>query len=177
MEGGGAATLRRPHLSGAPRALRWGLSLLTAAALATLLWVVVAAPYQVFAVRTGSMTPTIPPRSAVVVHEGVYHVGQVVSYRKDGGVITHRLIKLSPDGTFKTKGDANRTADPWTLPTSALIGGVVAAPPVLGYWLVYLKEPAGAASLVFGVLCLWLLWSAAGRQEGSAYDRAHGARP
>ena len=36
-----------------------------------------AVPYRVYVVHTGSMSPTIPSRSAVVVREGSYHVGQV----------------------------------------------------------------------------------------------------
>lgn len=142
--------------------------LLLAACLGAVLLIGLRAPYTLFAVRTGSMTPTITPRSAVLVHEGDYHVGQVVSFRHDGGVITHRLVDIKEDGTVVTKGDANRTPDPFIVHRSDIIGGVVAAPPQLGYWLVFLKDPAGAGSLVLGLVATRLLWSSAGqagRQE------------
>jgi signal peptidase I len=116
-------------------------------------------PYKVYIVHTGSMTPTIPSRSAVVVHEGAYHVGQVISFESRNGVVTHRLVARKTDGALVTKGDANRTADPGSTTASQVIGGVVAAPRMLGYWLVYLKNPMGAASLFLTIICLWLIYS------------------
>ena len=100
-------------------------------------------PYRVYIVHTGSMTPTIPSRSAVLVEKGTYHLGQVISFRTQNGVVTHRLIKRGADGTLVTKGDANRTPDPGSLRATQVIGGVLAAPRTLGYWLQYLKNPAG----------------------------------
>ena len=58
-----------------------------------------------------------------------------------------------------TKGDANRTAHPWTLEPARVIGGVVAAPRMLGYWLQYLKDPAGLASLFMLIVCFSLVYS------------------
>ena len=120
-------------------------------------------PYRVYIVHTGSMTPTIPPESAVVVREGSYHVGQVISFTEHGEVVSHRLIAIHPNGTITTKGDGNRTADPWHVPTRNIIGGVVAAPRRLGYLLTYLRLPEGAASILLAILCLWQIWGLAGR--------------
>jgi signal peptidase len=116
-------------------------------------------PYRVFIVHTGSMSPTIPSKSAVIVKEGVFGIGQVISYRSANGVVTHRLVKRTTDGMLVTKGDANRTDDPGSVPSSAVVGGVVAAPRMLGYWLMYLKNPAGLASLFMTMVCLWLIYS------------------
>lgn len=116
-------------------------------------------PYQIYIVHTGSMSPTIPPRSAAIVKKGVYHVGQVISFKSPNGVITHRLIRRTVAGTLITKGDANRSADPWTTIPAQVIGGVVAAPRMLGYWLQYLKDPAGLASLFVLIVCFWLIYS------------------
>ena len=118
-------------------------------------------PYQVYIVHTGSMTPTIPSRSAVLVKKGAYHLGQVISFRTQNGVVTHRLIKRGADGTLVTKGDANRTADPGSLRATQVIGGVLAAPRMLGYWLQYLKNPAGVGSLALTIVCFWLTYSIA----------------
>jgi signal peptidase len=130
--------------------------LLCATALAA---VVLLGPYRVFAVQTGSMSPTIPPRSAVVVDSGGYQVGDVISFRHEGGVITHRLVKEDDDGGLHTRGDANDAADPWTLHASDVIGQVVAAPQHLGYWLVYLKNPMGTGSVLLCAVALWLVWT------------------
>jgi signal peptidase I len=116
-------------------------------------------PYKVFIVHTGSMSPTIPSKSAVVVKEGAFHIGQVISYQSANGVVTHRLVRRTADGMLVTKGDANRTTDPGAVAPSRVVGGVVAAPRMLGYWLMYLKNPAGLASLFMTIVCLWLIFS------------------
>jgi signal peptidase I len=116
-------------------------------------------PYRVFVVHTGSMSPTIPSTSAVIVRLGDYKVGQPISYYEQGGVITHRLEAINADGTITTKGDANTSEDPWHPRTSAIIGGVVASPAHLGYWLVYFKNPLGLGSILLAALTCWLIWS------------------
>lgn len=119
-------------------------------------------PYRVYVIHTGSMSPTIPPKSAVIVREGSYHVGQVISYQTGSGIVTHRLVARRANGMLGTKGDANRTADPSFIRQSAVVGGVVAAPRMAGYWLVYFKNPAGLASLFLAVICAWLVYSLPG---------------
>lgn len=114
-------------------------------------------PYRVFIVHTGSMEPTISSRSAVIVREHTYRVGQTISFYEQGGVITHRLIRINADGTATTKGDANSTPDPWKLKPSAIIGEVVASPPEVGYWLMYLRNPFGLTSVFISILVCWQL--------------------
>jgi signal peptidase len=116
-------------------------------------------PYKVYVLHTGSMTPTVPSKSAVIVHEHQYNVGQVVTFTEDGQTVTHRLISINAKGLITTKGDANATADPWHPPKSQIIGGVVATVPELGYWLVYLKSPLGAASVLLAMLAIWQIWA------------------
>jgi signal peptidase I len=116
-------------------------------------------PYKVYVLHTGSMTPTVPSKSAVIVHEHQYHVGQVVTFTEDGQTVTHRLISINAAGLITTKGDANATADPWHPPKSQIIGGVVATVPELGYWLVYLKSPLGASSVLLAMLAIWQIWA------------------
>lgn len=122
-------------------------------------------PYRVYVVHTGSMQPTIPSTSAVLVRVGEYKVGQPISFNEQGGVITHRLMRINANGTIDTKGDANATDDPWHVPTSAIIGGVVAHPMGLGYWLVFLKNPLGLASVFLSVLVCWQIWGFAGEAD------------
>lgn len=129
-----------------------------------------ALPYKLYVVHTGSMSPTITSRSAVIVRENQFHVGEPISFRADGTVITHRLVAINADGTIITKGDANTTPDPWHVPTSAIIGGVVAAPSELGYWMMYLKNPVGLLSILASLLLLWQIWSLAGDQTRTPRD-------
>jgi signal peptidase len=114
-----------------------------------------AIPYRVYVVHTGSMSPAIPSKSAVLVRVGRYHVGQVVSFAEHGTVVTHRLVGTKSDGTVITKGDADRSVDPWVVRKADIVGGVVAAPHLVGYALVYLRTPAGAASVLLALLALW----------------------
>jgi signal peptidase I len=116
-------------------------------------------PYKVYVLHTGSMSPTIPPKTAVIVHEHQYHVGQVVTFVENGETVTHRLISINANGIITTKGDANATVDPWHVPKSQIIGGVVTTMPEVGYWLVYLKHPVGLASVVLALLVIWQIWA------------------
>ena len=114
------------------------------------------ARYKVFVVSTGSMSPSISPNSAVIVEQGVYKVGQTISFMTVNGVVTHRLVERKSDGTMVTKGDANATVDPGTITPPNVIGGVIAAPPLVGYLLMFLKNPLGIASVVLAMVCVWL---------------------
>jgi signal peptidase I len=131
-----------------------------------------ALPYRIFIVHTGSMSPTIPSNSAVIVRKGMYAVGQVITFETPNGVVTHRLIDRKVDGNLVTKGDANQTPDPGTVSPSDVIGGVVAAPPMIGYWLTYLKNPLGLGSVAAALVVVWLLCSTA----ASLFERREQAR-
>ena len=119
-------------------------------------------PYKLYAVQTGSMKPTLPPASAVIVKEGVYHVGQPISFYVHGGVVTHRLVAIHADGTTDTKGDANATIDPWHVSTKAIIGEVVASQPHLGYWLLFLRNPIGLVTILLAAVLCWEIWNFTG---------------
>lgn len=130
------------------------------------LYFVFVSPYKLYVVHTGSMGNTIPSRSALVVHESHFHTGQVVTFYVHGEVVTHRLLKIEQDGTITTKGDANRTADPWHPTTHSIIGGVVSAPRGLGWWLVFLRQPTGLLSVVLFLVAFWLFWKSDQKQPG-----------
>jgi signal peptidase len=79
--------------------------------------------WQRYAIVSGSMTGTYDKGSLVVddvVPVSSLKVGDVITYLPPAGdhLITHRLawIGLDPTGAriFRTKGDANPVADPWT---------------------------------------------------------------
>jgi signal peptidase len=72
--------------------------------------------------------------------------------------VTHRLHEATPTG-LKTKGDANRTPDPWTLPERNVVGAVVAGLPYGGYLLVFLQQPTGVPALMVLTVTIVLAWS------------------
>jgi len=115
---------------------------------------------QAYVVRTGSMSPTIQPGDAVLDTAGHPDLrrGEVVTFRlADGGLVTHRVHTVRGDAV-KTKGDANRTPDPWTVAPDQVVGTVRHTLPRMGYVMVYLQQPAGIGSLVSALLALFLAW-------------------
>lgn len=124
-------------------------------------WFTFVSPYKLYVVYTGSMSPAIPPRSAVVIDERVETIepGHVYTFNTVNGPVTHRLVRVE-NGHIVTKGDANASNDPTHVPTSNIIGKVVYAPRELGYWIQYCRDPfnwAGILLLFFGVPHLWRL--------------------
>ena len=91
-----------------------------------LLIVPAALGWQRYVIVSGSMTGTYD-RGSLVLDEVVpveqLREGDVITYRPPAGagpagLVTHRIAAITRDkvGTrvFRTKGDANRAADPWT---------------------------------------------------------------
>jgi signal peptidase len=85
--------------------------------------------YRTATMLTGSMSPAIEPGDMIVdVAEPAVtlKVGQIVTYHipvEDHRVESHRVtwVHVNADGSvlFRTKGDANNGADPWTARAAA----------------------------------------------------------
>jgi signal peptidase len=130
------------------------LILVSALLLIALTLMTMLGPWKPYVVKTGSMEPTIPVASTVLVNEDRRPVqGQVVTFSDEGQVTTHRLM---PSGA--TKGDANRAEDPWKLSQTKVLGTVQASVPHLGYLLIFLRQPTGAPSLLLLPLLIRLAW-------------------
>lgn len=105
------------------------------------------------------MTPTIPVASAVLVNpHQAPRPSDVITFQGKGEVTTHRLLRIKRDGTLVTKGDANRTPDPWKLTRANVIGTVTYHLPMLGWLLVFLKQPTGMLSLLLLPFLLRMAW-------------------
>jgi len=79
--------------------------------------------YRTLSILSGSMTPAFAPGDVVIdtpLQGEDLRVGQVITYQAPTGgneVVSHRVIEIVKAGdrpTFRTKGDANPAADPWT---------------------------------------------------------------
>lgn len=94
-------------------------------------------------VLTGSMEPTLPPGTLLVVRPvdtADVRVGDVVTYQIESGrpeVISHRVVEVasSSDGstTFVTKGDANGSADEAPVRPEQVRGELWYSVPWVGY--------------------------------------------
>jgi signal peptidase len=120
------------------------------------------AGYRIYVVHTGSMTPALRPGDAVLDRPApsAVHPGEVVTFTVHSGpdrVVTHRVASVG-QGEIHTKGDANRTPDPWTLELSQVVGSKLLTLPYGGYVVVYLQHPQGIASVLTALIAMILLW-------------------
>lgn len=99
-----------------------------------------ATPYTVL---TGSMTPTYPPGTLVVVKPVEFDeisIGDVITYQLESGkatVVTHRVVGVANrfDGTTEliTRGDANEDPDPLPVQPVQVKGELWYSVPYLGH--------------------------------------------
>lgn len=105
---------------------------------------VVAPGTAAFTVASNSMSPAIPAGSVVYVHDtGEYDPGDVITYRRGGRAVTHRIV-AETDGGYVTAGDANEAPDEWNVEEEeAIVGEVVFSLPVYGTVLSVVDSPLG----------------------------------
>ena len=118
---------------------------------------------QLFIVGGGSMEPSVPIGSLVIVSRTdpmTVAVGDVLTVRADNGVVfTHRvsrILDLTEGRFFETKGDANQTPDAALVPARAVVGEAGQYVPLAGYAQGFLSKLPGmvAALALLGTLLL-----------------------
>ena len=66
---------------------------------------------EIYNVKTGSMEDNIHVNDYILIYKkSDYNVGDIVTFKKDNYLVTHRIIKKD-NSKFVTKGDANNTED------------------------------------------------------------------
>jgi signal peptidase I len=84
----------------------------------------------VLKVVTGSMEPSLHTGDYIYVKKtdaADLKVGDIISFYSEeddvrGKIVTHRIAEINSDGTFTTKGDANKTADVKHVRADQLVG-------------------------------------------------------
>ena len=117
-----------------------------------------------YTVLSGSMEPEYPVGSLLYIQEvdpQTLQVNDPVTYRMpDGAVVTHRIIEVledMPEGRcFRTKGDANDTAD-GILEPYRVVGKPVFMIPLLGYVSWFVQHPPGSYVAIAGCALLFIL--------------------
>ncbi len=108
-------------------------------------------------------------------------VGDIVTFRGNNGVVvTHRIVETilnEGEHLFRTKGDANATADGFLVPEGALEGVVRVHLPVAGYLVAMQAQPAGLASIASAMIAIYLAISLLDERKPEARPRRAGARP
>lgn len=123
-------------------------------------------------VLTGSMRPTYPPGTLVVIKPAAPEeigIGDVITFQIESGkpaVATHRVIARSTDSgagevRFTTQGDANTAPDPEQVRPAQIRGKVWYAIPYLG-WVnqaIDGQTRSWAVPALAGALFLYALWN------------------
>lgn len=143
------------------RRIVWGLLVLVFLGIAGTIGGFYAAGYRPYIIHTGSMVPELVPGDLVIDRpaDGHYRVGDVITFRHGptDDLVTHRITQITGPG-IHTKGDANPTADVWTIPRSFVEGVGTWRIPGAGYAVVFLRQPTGFAAIVMSLVGLILLW-------------------
>lgn len=96
--------------------------------------------YTVFEVSTGSMAKTLNIYDVILVKiTKEVEQGDIITYKYDGELITHRIMKIDGDKLI-TKGDANNTEDK-AITKDDIIGKVISVYPKVGIWVKVFTEP------------------------------------
>jgi signal peptidase len=114
------------------------------------------AGYRLQPVLSGSMSPTYPVGSLLVVSPidaSAVEPGMAVTFDDPADparIVTHRVISRVPGDTlaFVTRGDANATDDPFPVPARSIRGHVLWSVPGLGTVVDALAWPRGFILLV-----------------------------
>lgn len=118
--------------------------------------------FRPLTVLTGSMAPTLPRGSVVLVRPVPVEqvaVGDVLTYAvpvDDHRVVTHRVVEVVEPGVVRTRGDANDAADPWVArlrgSTAWTVRGHV---PYVGYAIQGMRQPVlRLSSVLAGTLLM-----------------------
>lgn len=139
--------------------------------------------FRTYAITGGSMEGTIS-RGALIVDRIVpvsaLQVGDIITFRPpgEGELVTHRIVsidtKTAAQPLFRTKGDANESADPWSFTLDGdRRARYVFQIPYLGYVLLVFGSSLmravllGGLALLLTVSLFMKLWREAGGAQGS----------
>lgn len=119
--------------------------------------------YQFYNILTGSMEPTIPTGSVVVVKQvdpEEIQVNDVITFGSVAGnnLTTHRVIEIyntSDEVLFQTKGDANDVKDPIRVGEKYLIGKVIFHIQYLGDVIEFVKNHFMYITFLVILVCLF----------------------
>lgn len=97
--------------------------------------------YTLFQVASGSMKPTLTIDDVILVNTNKQEiqVNDIISYKKDGAIITHRVLFIDNE-KLTVKGDNNNTIDS-PISKSDVIGKVIKIFPELKIWQDILTDP------------------------------------
>ena len=99
-------------------------------------------------VETWSMQPEINPNDYIITKSQTeYAVNDIILFEDGNSLTTHRIIEVTNSG-YRTKGDANESADTNIVFKYKVVGKVIFKIPKIGLIIKFFKTTEGIISLV-----------------------------
>lgn len=122
-------------------------------------FIFVAPGYDLYLVRSESMTPTINMGDLIITGPAnTIAEGDIITYDLGGELVTHRVYSTGETG-IKTKGDAVEDPDPWTVQSADVVGSYLFKIPYVGLLTNFIRSKVGWFIMIIvpaAVLVLWL---------------------
>lgn len=115
--------------------------------------------YSMLIIASPSMTGAIEAGDAIIIKNSEsYAVGDVITFfpADESFSVTHRIVRTEGD-KFYTKGDANPSEDPDPVLIEQIAGKVVVKLNKVGYFIEWLKSPAGIIFAATSIVLLILI--------------------
>ena len=108
------------------------------------------------------MEPTYDKNDVVfVIPKEQYNIGDVITYKKDNEIITHRIVKKveysEKEETFITKGDNNNIEDNYEIKKEEILGKVCYHIKKIGNIVSYIKSRKGFINVIILIIILFLI--------------------
>ena len=112
-----------------------------------------------FVVETGSMQPTIMTGSLTFVNTRAKYSSvkekDIISFKNNvGTLVTHRVIKVTPEG-LETQGDSNNISDGISTTGANFVGKVLFTIPKLGSAVAYMQTTKGKIVLTTIIIVIF----------------------
>lgn len=124
--------------------------------------------YSMLIIASPSMTGSIEAGDAIIIkNSDSYAVGDVITYfpADESFSVTHRIVRMEGD-KFYTKGDANQSEDPDPVLIEKIAGKVAVKLDKVGYFIEWLKSPAGIIFAATFIVLLILIIVIADKRRG-----------
>lgn len=108
-------------------------------------------------VISGSMEPHIKAGDLLIIRQQKnYEKQDVVTYRSNGALITHRIIDIDQEQAI-LQGDANNVADP-PVALDKIEGKIVLRIPGAGNFILFLRTPLGILLMAVSIILIYFLF-------------------
>ena len=128
--------------------ITWTVTSLLAVFLVLLGLVYILPGYDLYLVRSGSMTPAILTGDLIITGpvggfiNGTIEPGMVVTYKHGADLITHRVVAIQGNSVVM-KGDALQHPDPWTVTLTDVTRVYLFKIPLVGFILNFMRTKFG----------------------------------